>query len=34
MLEWKLIALEAPLPLEFLFDPAVDVGQPFDRTTR
>jgi hypothetical protein len=22
----------APLPLEFIFDPGVDVGEPFDRT--
>ena len=26
------IPLGAPLPLEFLFDPAVDVHEPFDRT--
>jgi hypothetical protein len=33
MLEWELIALDAPLPLEFLFDARVDVREPFDRTT-
>jgi hypothetical protein len=33
LLEWDFIALDAPLPLEFLFDPQVDVTEPFDRTT-
>ena len=33
LLEWELIAVEAPLPLEFLFDHTVDVSEPFDRTT-
>jgi hypothetical protein len=33
LLEWELIALDAPLPLEFLFDARVDVREPFDRTT-
>jgi len=32
LLEWQYIALDAPLPLEFLFDPDVDVGQSGDRT--
>jgi hypothetical protein len=32
LLEWELIALDAPLPLEFLFDAVVDVREPFDRT--
>ena len=32
LLEWDFIALDAPLPLEFLFDPGVDVLEPFDRT--
>jgi hypothetical protein len=32
LIEWDFIALEAPLPLEFLFDPSVDVAEPFDRT--
>jgi hypothetical protein len=32
LLEWDYIALDAPLPLEFLFDPRVDVSEPFDRT--
>jgi len=34
LLEWDFIALDAPLPLEFLFDPQVDVAEPLDRTTR
>jgi hypothetical protein len=33
LLEWTLIAVEAPLPLEFLFDAEVDVSEPFDRTS-
>ncbi len=32
-LDWFYIALDAPLPLEFLFDPKVDVGEPYDRTS-
>ena len=32
LLEWDYIPLDAPLPLEFLFDPKIDVGEPFDRT--
>ena len=32
LLEWELIALDAPLPLEFLFDSSVDTAEPFDRT--
>jgi hypothetical protein len=32
LLEWELIALDAPLPLEFLFDPSVDTAEPYDRT--
>src|ERR1700733_3801463 len=32
LLEWELIPVDAPLPLEFLFAPGVDVGEPFDRT--
>jgi hypothetical protein len=31
-LEWDFIALDAPLPLEFLFDKEVDTAPPFDRT--
>jgi len=31
LIEWRYISLGAPLPLEFLFDPAVDVAEPFDR---
>jgi hypothetical protein len=33
LLEWDYIPLDAPLPLEFLFDSKVDVREPFDRTT-
>lgn len=32
MEEWQYIPLGAPLPLELLFDPAVDIAEPFDRT--
>lgn len=32
LIEWEFIALDAPLPLEFLFDPSVDLSEPFDRT--
>jgi hypothetical protein len=32
LLEWQYIPLDAPLPLEFLFDQRADVGEPFDRT--
>jgi hypothetical protein len=31
-LEWSFIALDAPLPLEFLFTPNLDIAEPFDRT--
>jgi hypothetical protein len=31
-LEWDFIALDAPLPLEFLFGEDVDIAPPFDRT--
>jgi hypothetical protein len=34
LLEWTLIAVDAPLPLEFLFDARIDVSEPFDRTLR
>jgi hypothetical protein len=34
LLEWHFIPLDAPLPLEFLFDPSVDVAKPYDRTMR
>jgi hypothetical protein len=33
-IEWECIPVTAPLPLESLFDPAVDVSEPFDRTRR
>ena len=32
LIEWEFIALDAPLPLEFLFDPSIDVAEPYDRT--
>ena len=34
LLEWDFVAVGAPLPLEFLFDHQVDVGEPLDRTVR
>jgi hypothetical protein len=34
LIEWQYIGLDAPLPLEFLFDPTVDVAEPWDRTPR
>ena len=33
LLEWDFIPVSAPLPLEFIFDSGIDVGEPFDRTT-
>jgi hypothetical protein len=32
LLEWEFIAVQVPLPLEFLFDPGVDIAEPLDRT--
>ena len=32
LIEWQYITLDAPLPLEFPVDPAVDVAQPRNRT--
>jgi hypothetical protein len=32
-LEWQYLPLQAPLPLETLLDPSVDVAEPYDRTT-
>jgi hypothetical protein len=32
LIEWQYIPLGSPLPLEFLFDPTIDVAEPFDRT--
>jgi len=32
LIEWFFIALQAPLPLEALFDGAVDTKEPYDRT--
>ena len=32
LIEWEFIALDAPLPLEFLFDPSIDIAEPYDRT--
>jgi hypothetical protein len=34
LLEWSYVACGAPLPLEFLFDPSIDVAEPYDRTAR
>ena len=31
-LDWTLVPVQAPLPLEALMDPAVDVAEPYDRT--
>jgi hypothetical protein len=31
-IEWEIIPVTAPLPLESLFSPAVDVAEPLDRT--
>lgn len=31
-LEWEFIPVDAPLPLEFLFDGQIDVAPPYDRT--
>ncbi len=33
-LEWQYLPLQAPLPLESLMDPSVDVAGPYDRTSR
>ena len=33
-LDWQFLALDAPLPLEYLFSPEVDVTQPYDRTSK
>lgn len=30
--EWAFIALQAPLPIEALMQPSVDVAEPYDRT--
>jgi hypothetical protein len=32
-LEWFFIPLTLPLPIESLFRPEIDVGEPHDRTT-
>ncbi|MES2055511.1 MAG: hypothetical protein V4564_06225 [Pseudomonadota bacterium] len=32
LLEWDYIPLDAPWPLENLYDAAIDVAEPFDRT--
>ena len=34
LLQWDFIPVSAPLPLEFVFDSSIDVGEPFDRTVR
>ncbi|MET8871443.1 MULTISPECIES: hypothetical protein [Nocardia] len=31
-LEWTYVPVQAPLPLEALMDPSVDVAEPYDRT--
>lgn len=31
-LEWEYIALQAPLPIEALMQPSIDVAEPYDRT--
>jgi hypothetical protein len=31
-LEWTFVPVQAPLPLEALMDPRVDVAEPYDRT--
>lgn len=33
-LEWQYLPLQAPLPVESLMDPSVDVSEPYDRTSR
>lgn len=33
LLEWVFLAFDsAPLPLEYLFDPTIDIAKPWDRT--
>src|SRR5262245_47526501 len=32
LLEWQFVAFGAPLPLEYLFDPTIDLAKPWDRT--
>jgi hypothetical protein len=32
-IEWFFIPVQVPLPIEALFDPQVDVNEPYDRTT-
>ena len=34
LLEWTLVPLQAPLPIETLMAPSVDVAEPYDRTKR
>jgi hypothetical protein len=34
LLEWTLVPLQAPLPIETLMSPTVDIGEPYDRSTR
>lgn len=33
LIEWFFIPVQVPLPIEALFDAAVDVNEPYDRTT-
>ncbi len=32
LIEWFFIPVQAPLPIEVLFDPKVDTNEPYDRT--
>jgi hypothetical protein len=34
LLDWQFLAFDAPLPLEYVFDPTIDVAQPWDRTAK
>lgn len=33
LIEWSFISVQAPLPLEALFEASVDTGTPYDRTS-
>jgi hypothetical protein len=33
-LDWQFIALDAPLPLEYLFRDNIDIAEPYDRTSK
>lgn len=34
LIEWHFLAFDAPLPLEFLFDPSVDLSRPWNRSVK